>query len=187
MTHALPVSPAAIVVRDADAADMPAIAAIYAPYVLQGWATFEEMPPTAADLETRWHNVLALGLPYLVAERAGEILGYCYATSYRPRPAYRHTVEDSVYVAPQAHGQGVGRLLLERLVERCTLGGWRQMIAVIGDSANAGSIGLHRSLGFVPAGTLKSVGFKLGRWVDTVQMQLTLGEGDSQPPSRAAS
>ena len=126
--------------------------------------------------------VLDLGLPYLVAERAGEILGYSYATFYRPRPAYRHTVEDSVYLAEGLGGQGIGAALLSELIRRCESGPWRQMLAVIGNSANAGSIGLHRKLGFEHAGTLRSVGFKLGRWVDTVLMQRALGSGDMALP-----
>lgn len=180
MTPTSPTAP--ITVRDATDADMVAVAAIYTPYVLHGWATFEEVPPTVADLVGRRAAVLALGLPYLVAELHGEVVGYSYATTYRPRPAYRNTIENSVYVAQGAHGRGIGRLLLGALIARCAAGGWRQMIAVIGDSANAGSIRLHRSLGFEPAGTLKSVGFKLGRWVDTVQMQRALGDGDTTPP-----
>ena len=171
-----------IIVRDATEADMAAVAAIYTDYVLHSWVTFEEIPPTVADLIGRRAAVLALGLPYLVAVDQGTIVGYSYAMSYRPRPAYRNTIENSVYVAQGQHGKGVGRSLLRTLIERCAAGGWRQMVAVIGDSANAGSIGLHRSLGFEPAGILKSVGFKLGRWVDTVQMQLALGDGDTTPP-----
>src|SRR4051812_15222355 len=150
-------------VRDAAEADMPAVAAIYAHHVLHGLATFEETPPTVAEMLSRRAAVLARGLPYLVAEIDGAGVGYCYATSYRPRPAHRHTLEDSVYVAEGLGGRGIGRALLAALVRRCEAGPWRQMIAVIGDSGNAGSIALHRSLGFQPAGTLRAVGFKLGR------------------------
>lgn len=165
----------AIIIRDATVADMPAIQAIYAPYVRTSLATFEEIPPSVDDMLARRESVLALGLPYLVAHIDGQIVGYSYATAYRPRAAYRHTIEDSVYVEYGFHGCGIGALLLKALIERCEAGPWRQMVAVIGDSANAGSIALHKRLGFQPAGTLVSVGFKLGQWIDTVQMQLALG------------
>ncbi len=171
-----------LVIRDAYPDDMASVQKIYAHHVQFGLATFEEIPPSVEELLARRAAVLALGLPYLVAERAGEILGYSYATSYRPRPAYRHTVEDSVYLAEGLGGQGIGTALLAELIRRCEAGPWRQMLAVIGDSANAGSIGLHRKLGFEPAGTLRSVGFKLGRWVDTVLMQRALGSGSAVPP-----
>jgi L-amino acid N-acyltransferase YncA len=169
-------------IRDAHADDLPEIAAIYAHHVLNGVASFEEVPPSIDELGRRRANVLALGLPYLVAVRAGRVVGYCYATAYRPRPAYRHTIEDSVYVAAGLGGQGIGSALLEELIARCAAGPWRQMIAVIGDSANAGSIGLHRRLGFRPAGVFQSAGFKFGRWVDSVLMQRALGAGDSTIP-----
>jgi len=130
--------------------------------------------------------VLEQGLPYLVAERAGEILGYSYATFYRPRPAYRHTIEDSIYLAEGQGSNGYGTLLLSELIRRCEAGPWRQMLAVIGDSANAGSIGLHHKLGFRHAGLLRSAGFKLGRWVDTVLMQRALGAGDATRPHEPA-
>jgi L-amino acid N-acyltransferase YncA len=171
-----------LVIRDAHPADMASVQKIYAHHVQQGLATFEEIPPSVEELLARRAAVLELGLPYLVAERAGTILGYSYATSYRPRPAYRHTIEDSVYLAEGLGGQGIGTALLAELIRRCEAGPWRQMLAVIGDTANAGSIGLHRKLGFEPAGTLRSVGFKLGRWVDTVLMQRALGSGDTAPP-----
>ena len=161
---------------------MASVQRIYTHHVLHGLATFEEVPPSVEDMLGRRAAVLDLGLPYLVAERAGEILGYSYATFYRPRPAYRHTIEDSVYLAEGLGGQGIGAALLSDLIRRCETGPWRQMLAVIGNSANAGSIGLHRKLGFEHAGTLRSVGFKLGRWVDTVLMQRTLGAGDAVPP-----
>ncbi len=176
------VSMADLEIRDAQADDLPEIAAIYAHHVLNGVASFEEVPPSIDELAQRRANVLALGLPYLVAVRAGRLVGYCYATSYRPRPAYRHTIEDSVYVAAGLGGQGIGSALLTALVARCEAGPWRQMIAVIGDSANAGSIGLHRRLGFRQAGIFQSAGFKFGRWVDSVLMQRPLGEGDSALP-----
>lgn len=174
-----------ISVRNATPADMAAITEIYVPYVLHGLATFEETPPSEADMRTRREAVLALGLPYLVAELDGQIAGYAYATHYRPRPAYRYTVEDSVYVRQELHGHGIGTLLLRSLIERCEKGPWRQMLAVIGDSANAGSIALHRRLGFSPGGTQYAVGFKLGRWIDTVQMQRPLGAGGTTPPDAA--
>ena len=161
---------------------MASVQKIYAHHVLYGLATFEEVAPSVEDMLGRRVAVLDLGLPYLVAERAGEILGYSYATFYRPRPAYRHTVEDSVYLAEGLGGQGIGAALLSELIRRCESGPWRQMLAVIGNSANAGSIGLHRKLGFEHAGTLRSVGFKLGRWVDTVLMQRALGSGDMALP-----
>ena len=173
---------AAIVVRDARPADFADVQRIYAPHVLHGLATFEEEVPSAAELQARRAAVMQAGLPYLVAEAEGEVLGYAYATAYRPRPAYRHTVEDSVYVREGLAGRGIGRALLTALILRCEAGPWRQMIAVIGNSGNDGSIGLHRALGFRPVGTLRAVGFKLGRWVDTVLMQRELGVGAATSP-----
>jgi phosphinothricin acetyltransferase len=155
---------------------------IYAPYVLTGFASFEEVPPTTEEMRARRAAVVAAGLPYLVAVMDGEVVGYAYATSYRPRPAYRHTIENSVYVADAMHGRGTGAALLKELIARCEAGPWRQMLAVIGNSANAGSIALHRRMGFQLVGTLTSVGFKLGQWVDTVLMQRALGSGDATPP-----
>jgi L-amino acid N-acyltransferase YncA len=171
-----------ITVRDAREPDMAAVQAIYAHHVLHGLATFEEQPPSTEELIARRAVVLAIGLPYLVGELAGEIVGYCYAMTYRPRPAYRHAIEDSVYVAAGRQGRGIGAALLGPLIARCEVGPWRQMIAIIGDSGNAASIALHRRLGFQLVGTLTSVGFKLGRWVDTVLMQRTLGVGDTTLP-----
>jgi L-amino acid N-acyltransferase YncA len=170
-------------VRDAQSADMAAVQAIYAHHVLHGRATFEEVPPTRDDLLSRRAAVLAAGLPYLVAEVDGEIAGYCYAVPYRPRPAYRHTIEDSVYVAHDRAGRGIGRALLRTLVERCEQGPWRQLLAIVGNSGNAGSLALHESLGFQRIGVLRSVGFKLGAWTDTVLMQRALGQGDTEPPA----
>jgi L-amino acid N-acyltransferase YncA len=172
-----------IIVRDAVDADMAAIQSIYAPHVLRGLATFEEVPPSIEELSARRATVLGLDLPYLVAELDGRVAGYAYATAYRPRPAYRHTVEDSVYVAEGFGGRGLGSALLGTLIERCEAAPWRQMLAIIGNSGNAGSIALHRRLGFEPAGTLKSVGFKLGQWVDTILMQRALGLGDTALPT----
>jgi phosphinothricin acetyltransferase len=164
---------------------MAVVQAIYAHHVLHGLASFEEVPPSVAEMSARREAVLAAGLPYLVAELQGRVVGYSYATAYRPRLAYRHTIEDSVYVADGLAGQGIGFALLQELVVRCESGQWRQMLAVIGNSGNAGSIALHRRLGFEMAGTLKSVGFKFGGWVDTVLMQRPLGEGDGSLPGLA--
>jgi L-amino acid N-acyltransferase YncA len=172
----------AILVRDARDTDMDAVTKIYAAHVLHGLASFEEVPPSLDEMKSRRAAVLQHGLPYLVAELDGRIVGYSYATSYRTRPAYRYTVEDSVYVEDGFHGRGVGTALLAELIARCERGPWRQMLAVIGDSGNAGSIALHRRMGFAPAGNLVSVGFKLGRWVDSVFMQRALGAGDSTKP-----
>lgn len=171
-----------LLIRPSTPDDLPAIQAIYAHHVLHGIASFEEEPPDAAELGRRRADVLARGLPHVVAERAGTVIGFAYAGPYRTRPAYRHTVEDSVYVAHGLSGGGVGRALLERVVALCEAAGCRQMVAVIGDSGNAGSIRLHESLGFQRVGLLPSVGFKLGRWVDSVLMQRALGAGDSVPP-----
>jgi L-amino acid N-acyltransferase YncA len=176
----------ALHVRDASEGEMPDVQAIYAHHVLNGLATFEESPPSAGEMNTRRKAVLASGLPYLVAEMKGRVVGYAYATAYRPRPAYRHTIEDSVYVAEGYGGRGIGSALLGALIRRCEAGPWRQMLAVIGNSGNEGSIALHRSLGFTTAGTLKSVGFKFGGWVDTVLMQRQLGEGDGTLPESPA-
>ena len=173
----------AVVVRDATEADMTAIQAIYAHYVLHGLATFEETPPSIDELGSRRASIIRAGLPYLSAEIDGRVVGYSYATVYRPRPAYRHTIEDSVYVANGLGGRGIGGALLRSLIARCEAGSWRQMLAVIGNSGNAGSIALHRRMGFQPVGTLISVGFKRGRWVDTVLMQRSLGAGDATSPA----
>ena len=163
-----------MIIRDSRDADMPAVQVIYAHHVLNGLASFEEEAPDVAELRSRRERVLALGLPYLVGEIGGEVAGYCYATPYRTRSAYRYTLEDSVYVREGCGGKGLGEALLRELIARCEKGPWRQMIAVIGDSANVASIALHRKLGFREAGTLASVGFKFGRWVDSVLMQRAL-------------
>jgi phosphinothricin acetyltransferase len=173
-----------VTVRDSVEADMPDITRIYAHHVLHGTASFEEIPPNADELAARRAGVLGSGLPYLVAEIDRTVVGYSYATPYRTRSAYRYTIEDSVYVASGSHRRGVGRALLTELVARCERGPWRQMIAVIGDSGNAASIGLHETLGFKQSGTLKSVGWKFAAWTDSVLMQRPLGTGDrSDPPS----
>lgn len=171
--------------RAAVAEDIAAIAAIYGHFVLHGLASFEEVAPDEAEMRRRWQALSEKGYPYLVAEAEGRILGYAYAAPFRPRPAYRFTVEDSVYVAPEAGRRGVGGRLLDAVIEACATAGYRQMIAVIGDSANSPSIELHRSRGFALVGTFADVGFKHGRWVDSVLMQRALGDGAaSLPPER---
>jgi L-amino acid N-acyltransferase YncA len=169
-------------VRDATEADLPAIQAIYAHHVLHGVASFEETPPSIDDLRGRLASVLSHGLPYMVAGIDGAIAGYCYATPYRPRAAYRNTIEDSIYIDDAFRGRGIGRVLLKALIERCETGPWRQIVAVIADGGSGGSLSLHRSLGFEMAGTLKAVGFKHGRWLDTTLMQRALGVGDKALP-----
>ncbi len=171
-----------VLVRPSGASDLPAIQAIYAHHVTHGLGTFEETPPGAEEMAARRLAIVERGLPHLVAEADGRILGYAYAGPYRPRPAYRYTVEDSVYVAPEAVRHGVGRALLTALIEFCEAGPWRQMVAVIGDRGNTASIALHAALGFHEAGHLRAVGFKLGRWVDVVIMQRALGAGDVGDP-----
>jgi len=170
----------AVRTRDATPADMAAVQAIYAFYVTRSAASFEEEPPSVEEMERRRAALTSRGLPYLVAEEKGEVLGYCYAGPWRSRSAYRYTVEDSIYVAPFVARRGIGRVLLAELVERCAMLGYRRMIAVIGDSANQGSIALHRSLGFRQEGVLRGVGLKFGRWVDVVIMHRVLG-GDDRP------
>jgi L-amino acid N-acyltransferase YncA len=172
----------AVLIRDAAEADLGAITKIYAHHVSHGLASFEVVPPTIGELRLRRAAVLDSGLPYIAAELRGEVVGYAYASAYRARPGYRYTIEDSVYVDQGLTGAGVGSALLTALIERCEAGPWRQMLAVIGDSANTGSIALHRRLGFTHVGTFASVGFKLGRWVDTVLMQRPLGAGDRSLP-----
>ena len=164
-----------MILRDATEADLPQIQEIYAHHVLTGLASFEEVPPDVPELARRMAEVRKLGAPYLVAEEGGRVLGYCYATLYRTRSAYRHTLEDSVYVRDGEGGKGIGSALLEALLAGCAKGPWKQMVAVIGDSDNAASIGLHGRLGFRMVGTLERVGFKFGRWVDSVFMQREIG------------
>lgn len=170
------------ILRNAQDADMPAIQALYAQHVLHGTASFEEIPPTLDEMRSRRETVLDVGLPYLVATQDECILGFSYATPYRPRPVYRYTVENSVYVAEGMGGRGIGKALLDALIVRCEQGPWRQMLAVIGDSANAGSIALHRRCGFESIGTFRAVGFKFGGWLDTVLMQRSLGTGEETLP-----
>ena len=161
-------------VRAACADDIPAIQPIYAHHVLQGLGTFETDPPDAAEMNARFSQITAAGFPYLVGIDGNQIIGYAYANHFRKRAAYRYTVEDSIYVAPTATGRGVGKSLLDTLIARCIALGLRQMLAVIGDSANASSIGVHRTCGFEMVGVMKEVGCKFDRWVDVVIMQRAL-------------
>jgi phosphinothricin acetyltransferase len=197
MNAARPSPQPGFAVRDARSEDLSHVQRIYAHHVRHGLASFEETPPDLAEIARRHEAVVRLGLPYLVAEAGGSsahagtlatdagrnLLGYAYAAPYRPRPAYRFTLEDSIYVDEAAAGKGVGRALLAELIRRCEGLGYRQMLAVIGDSGNAGSIGLHGALGFKRAGLFKAVGFKFGRWVDSVVMQRALGPGEETLPA----
>jgi len=175
-------SAGAVVIRDCKPADMDAIQSIYAWHVENGLASFEEIAPDVGELAARREAVLTHGFPYVVAAVNDEVIGYAYASLYRTRTAYRYTVEDSVYVRAGTPRRGVGRALLTEVIERCEHIGMRQMIAVIGDSGNAASIGLHAALGFTTTGVLRAVGFKHGRWVDSVIMQRALGPGDGTLP-----
>lgn len=175
-----------LLVRPATPADLTAITAIYEHAVRFGTATFELTPPDLAEMTRRFESLTGTGFPYLVAEADGAIAGYAYAGPYRPRPAYRFTVENSIYLDPAAHRRGIGSTLLNKLIATCTERGFRQMIAVIGDSANAASIALHRKAGFVPIGTHTDVGFKFGRWLDSVLMQRMLGDGGRTVPEAEA-
>ena len=172
--------------RPATAADVAAITAIYRPAVLHGTASFELEPPDEAEMLSRFQTATGAGYPYFVATLEGRMVGYAYASAYRARPAYRFTVEDSVYIAPEAQGKGVGTLLLKALIEASTAKGYRLMVAVIGDSRNQASITLHRNAGFTFCGTVHSIGYKFGRWLDTVIMELPLGEGDKSAPQEVA-
>jgi L-amino acid N-acyltransferase YncA len=170
-------------IRDATEADVPDTQAIYAYHVLHGTGTFEEEPPPVEEMLVRFHEVVDCGSVWLVAADATGVLGYGYYAQFRDRSAYRFAVEDSIYVREDVRGQGVGKALVSRLIERATAAGLRQMIAVIGDSENVGSIGVHASLGFHRVGTMKSVGIKFGRWLDVVTMQRPLGRGDANIPA----
>lgn len=170
-------------VRPATPEDLPAIQAIYAHHVANGLGSFEEEAPSVQELRRRYDDVVGQSFPYLAAELGDQIAGYGYCSLYRTRSAYRYALEDSVYVRHDMAGRGIGKAILAELIARCEALGCRQIIAVIGDSANAASIGLHASQGFLKVGTLRSVGFKFGRWVDSIFMQRPLGPGDGTPPS----
>ena len=170
------------ILRPSQEPDLPAITAIYGHHVLHGSGTFETEPPSLADMRARRTEVLARQLPFLVAEDSGRILGFAYCNWFKPRPAYRFSAEDSIYLAPDAHRRGLGRALLAELAAQAEVAGVRKLIAVIGDSANASSIGVHRSVGFEQVGVLKSCGWKFERWLDAVLMEKTLGAGNSNPP-----
>lgn len=171
-----------VLVRPASAGDIPVLTAIYAHHVLHSLASFELDPPDAQEMAQRRAHIVALGLPYFVAETGGQVAGYAYASPYRTRPAYRYTVENSVYIRHDFTGRGVGSALLPALIAACEKLDCRQMVAVIGDSANDASIRLHERFGFVRTGLLPSVGWKFGRWVDSVLMQRALGTGNHTPP-----
>jgi L-amino acid N-acyltransferase YncA len=169
-------------IRPSEDRDLAAITAIYSHHVLHGTGTFETTPPTQEDMAARRSDVLSKGLPYLVAEANGQVLGFAYCQWFKPRPAYRFSAEDSIYLHPDAAGKGLGKELLAVLSAQAEAAGVRKLIAVIGDSANLGSVGVHRSRGFNHVGTLKSCGWKFGRWLDVVLMEKSLGEGDTTPP-----
>jgi phosphinothricin acetyltransferase len=171
-------------IRSATGADIPAITQIYAEAVNHGTATFELIAPDVAEMARRFDELTRDGFPYLVATVGGSIAGYAYASLYRARPAYRFTVENSLYLAPASHRRGIGLALLTELIVQCEARGFRQMIAVIGDSANAASVGVHARAGFEMTGTMRHVGFKFGRWLDAVLMQRALGDGGSTAPDR---
>jgi len=172
----------AVSIRPATPADIPAISRIYGHSVRTGTASFELEPPDEAEMARRMQALLDTGYPYIAADIDGALAGYAYAGSYRPRPAYRFSVEDSIYIDPRAQRRGVGRALLQHLIEECTRRGFRQMIAVIGDSAQAPSIALHRAAGFRMIGTIENVGYKFDRWLDSVLMQRALGPGATTKP-----
>jgi L-amino acid N-acyltransferase YncA len=172
----------ALLIRPSNAADAPRLTAIYSHHVLYGTGTFELEPPDEAEIARRRDDVVSKGLPWLVAQQAGTVVGFAYANHFRPRPAYRYCLEDSIYLDTDALGQGVGRALLAELLARCEALGARQMLAVIGDSENLASIGVHRALGFEHTGLIKASGWKFGRWLDVVLMQRPLGLGDNAAP-----
>jgi L-amino acid N-acyltransferase YncA len=173
-----------LTVRAAAIEDLPAILEIYSHHVVYGSASFEVEPPSLAEMRVRFDSIFGAGYPYLVARRGEKIVGYAYASAYRARYAYRFAIEDSIYIAHDQTGGGVGRSLMEALISQCESRGYRQMIAVIGDSANAASIGLHARLGFRFAGVLPSVGYKHDRWIDSVLMTRALGDGDQSEPQK---
>lgn len=171
-----------VLIRDAAEPDLGAVQAIYEHHVRQGTGTFEEIPPDHAEMRRRWCEVRERGFPWLVAEVRGQVAGYAYANWFRARSAFRFTCEDSIYIAPGWQRRGLGERLLRELIVRCEAAGARQMLGVIGDSANAGSTGLHARLGFAHIGTMPAVGLKFGRWLDVVIMQRALGPGAGAPP-----
>ena len=173
-------------IRPSSDADLPAITAIYAHHVLHGTGSFETEPPSVADMTTRRADVLSKGLPYLVVEQDGKIAGFAYGNWFKPRPAYRYSVEDSIYMAPDLQGKGLGRALLAELMARFEALGIRKVMAIVGDSANTGSVGIHLALGFTQVGIVDSCGWKFGAWRDIVIMQKTLGVGNTQPPNEPA-
>ena len=173
-------------IRPSSDADLPAITAIYAHHVLHGTGSFETEPPSVADMTTRRADVLSRGLPYLVVEQDGKIAGFAYGNWFKPRPAYRYSVEDSIYMAPDLQGKGLGRALLAELMARFEAVGIRKVMAIVGDSANTGSVGIHLALGFTQVGIVDSCGWKFGAWRDIVIMQKTLGVGNTQPPNEPA-
>ena len=170
-------------IRNAVETDFAEIQVIYTEYVLETYATFEVIPPTKDELIQRWETITQDGFPYLIAELNGKVVGYAYASKYRSRLAYKYTIEDSVYVSPNSTGQGVGKALLQAIIQKCIPLGYRQIIAVIGGSDNHSSINLHEKCGFYKIGTMPGTGYKLGRWVDSVMMQRQLGQGDCSTPS----
>lgn len=174
------------IIRPSRDEDLPQIAALYGHHVLRGTGTFETVPPTEAEMAARRADVLHKRLPYLVLEDEGRVAGFAYCQWFKPRPAYRYSAEDSIYLHPGAQGRGEGRRLLAALVEQAQQAGLRKLIAVIGDSANAGSIGVHRALGFEHIGVVRACGWKFSRWLDIVLMEKTLGEGDRTPPEAPA-
>ncbi|MEO5658283.1 MAG: N-acetyltransferase family protein [Polaromonas sp.] len=171
-----------LLIRPSRTEDVPAITAIYAHHVLHGTGSFETEPPAIDDMAKRRDDVLTKGLPYLVAEHDGQIAGFAYGNWFKPRPAYRYSVENSVYLAPDKYRQGLGRALLAELLARCEAVGIRKVMAIIGDSANAGSVGVHLALGFTQVGIIENCGWKMGAWRDIVIMQKTLGPGSTEPP-----
>lgn len=173
-------------IRPSSITDLPAITAIYGHHVLHGTGSFETEPPSLADMTVRRADVLSKGLPYLVVEQEGKIAGFAYGNWFKPRPAYRYSVEDSIYMAPDQQGKGLGRALLAELMARFEAVGIRKVMAIVGDSANTGSVGIHLALGFTQVGIVDSCGWKFGAWRDIVIMQKTLGLGDTQPPIEPA-
>jgi len=173
-----------ITIRNVCDKDMPAIQAIYALQVTHGVSSWEELPPSLEQMIQRQKTITQDGYPYIVAVRGDQVLGYAYASAYRTRPAYRYTVENSIYLAESAQRMGLGQKLLSQLIIQCTQEGFRQMIAVVGDSENHMSIDFHKKMGFEEVGVIKSIGYKFERWLDSVMLQLTLGEGDTSPPQK---